>query len=93
MSSDYFGPALGLPPAISGHDSYWLWGPRDCTGEVVLTVGMSRDDLAGHFGSVEEGGVFRCVDCMPFEDGNPICVARGLNVPIDEAWEAARRFE
>ena len=32
---DLFGPALGLPKAISGHNSYFLWGPRDCTGEVI----------------------------------------------------------
>ncbi len=25
---DYYGPALGLPKAISGHNNYYLWGPR-----------------------------------------------------------------
>ena len=24
---EYFARDLGLPPAISGHNSYWLWGP------------------------------------------------------------------
>ena len=23
---DFYGPALGLPSAISGHNSFWLWG-------------------------------------------------------------------
>ncbi len=27
---DYFRPALGLAPAVSGHNSYWLWGPGSC---------------------------------------------------------------
>ena len=25
---DFFGPKLGLPPPISGHQNYFLWGPR-----------------------------------------------------------------
>jgi hypothetical protein len=37
---DYFGPALGLPHAISGHNNYYLWGPQKYTGEVVIAVGM-----------------------------------------------------
>ena len=24
---DYFGQALGLPRAVSGHNNFWLWGP------------------------------------------------------------------
>jgi dolichyl-phosphate-mannose-protein mannosyltransferase len=29
---DLFGPKYGLPPAISGHQSYFYWGPRGYTG-------------------------------------------------------------
>ena len=36
---DIYGPALGGPPAISGHNSYFLWGPRGASGEVVITLG------------------------------------------------------
>jgi hypothetical protein len=38
---DFFGPKYGLPTAISGHQTYWFWGPRDYTGESVLLVGDS----------------------------------------------------
>jgi len=34
---DLYGPRMGLPPASSGHNTYWLWGPPD--GEPVLIVG------------------------------------------------------
>jgi hypothetical protein len=51
---DFYGPALGLPKAISGHLTYWYWGPRDYTGESVLVLGESRgEDLAKYFASVE----------------------------------------
>src|SRR5574341_814510 len=29
---DFYGPAYGLPKAISGHNSYYIWGPDGCTG-------------------------------------------------------------
>jgi Dolichyl-phosphate-mannose-protein mannosyltransferase len=39
---DFFGPKYGLPPAISGHQSYWFWGPRNYTGESILLLGERR---------------------------------------------------
>src|SRR5262245_59805610 len=33
---DFFGAAHGAPRAISGHNNYWLWGPRGCDGSVVI---------------------------------------------------------
>ena len=33
---DYYGPALGLPKAIGGHNSYFYWGPRRYSGQCVI---------------------------------------------------------
>ncbi len=41
---NFLGKSLGLPQAISGHNSYYIWGPGSCTGQVLITVGTS---LAG----------------------------------------------
>src|SRR5882762_5618059 len=53
---DFFGRKLGLPPAISGHQNYFLWGPRDWTGDVVLVLDTSDEDEHEQFGSVEDLG-------------------------------------
>jgi hypothetical protein len=53
---DFFGPKLGLPPAISGHQNYSLWGPRDCTGEVILALDTNDEDEHKLFASVEDLG-------------------------------------
>lgn len=90
---DVFGPALGLPPAVSGHNSYWLWGPGRCTGEVLLILGDRREEHEKYFNSIEEGGVFRCTDCMPYENNLPIWIARGLNMPLTEAWPAVKHYD
>jgi hypothetical protein len=51
---DFYGPALGLPKAISGHLTYWYWGPRQYTGETVIVLGEHRRErLERYFTSVE----------------------------------------
>jgi len=35
---DLFGPKYGLPRAISTANNYWIWGPRDYTGESMILV-------------------------------------------------------
>ena len=89
---DEFGPALGLPPAISAHNSYFLWGPRDCTGLVMLVIGDDRETLESLFESVELGATHTCADCMPYESGLPIWVARGLKQPIAELWPKIKKY-
>ena len=36
---DFFGPKYGLPKAIGGHQNYWIWGPRQYTGESIIVLG------------------------------------------------------
>ena len=35
---DHFGPALGLPKAISGANNYWIWGTHGYTGESIILL-------------------------------------------------------
>jgi hypothetical protein len=89
---EYFARELDLPPAISAHNSYWLWGPRACTGEVLVVIGDGRERLAELFADVRLGGVSHCRDCMPYENGRSIWVARGLKRPIAEVWPRIKGF-
>jgi hypothetical protein len=89
---EYFGPGLGLPPAISAHNSYWIWGPGRCTAEVLLVIGDRRDRLDQLFESVEEGGTFHCRDCMPYENGRHVWIARRLKVPLAGLWPEIKHF-
>ena len=90
---DFYGPALGLPKAISGHNSYYIWGPQGCTGQVLITVNVRLDDIASSFESVEPAGRTACTYCMPFENDAPIGIARGLKVPIETAWPGIKSYE
>ena len=89
---DFYGAALGLPKAISGHNSYYLWGPQGCSGKVIISIGRPLGDLIDSFESVEAGPTWQCKHCMPYENGAPIFIARGLKAPIEEAWPAVKDF-
>jgi hypothetical protein len=53
---DFFGPRYGLPPAISGHQTYFLWGPRGYSGNCLIVLGDSREQLEELFEHVEYVG-------------------------------------
>jgi 4-amino-4-deoxy-L-arabinose transferase-like glycosyltransferase len=89
---DFYGPTLGLPKAISGHNSYYLWGPQGCSGKVIITINRPLQDLTAGFESVEPAGEVSCTWCMPDEDRAPIFIARGLKVDIWQAWPAVKDF-
>jgi hypothetical protein len=89
---DFFGAKHGLPLAISGHNSYYLWGPGDCGGEVVVAVGVPREPLEGVFGRIERAATVRCHYCMPDEDDLPVYVCRDPKLPFEEAWPRFKHF-
>jgi len=89
---EYFAKALDLPPALSGHNSYWLWGPGECNGEVIVVIGDHRERLDELFEAVELAGTTSCRDCMPYENERPIWIARHLRVPIDVLWPEIKSF-
>jgi len=91
---DLFGPALGLPPAISSHNNYWLWGPRGYTGRIVIfLVPMdARPRLEQAFGSVVQAGEVECGDCMPYEDHQPIFICRNPRLTLQQLWPHLKNF-
>jgi hypothetical protein len=90
---DFFGRSLGLPPAISGHNSYWLWGPRGCDGRVLIIIGGDPGDHREVFASVTPAGRFQCRYCMPYEADQVLWVGRGLKLPLAEAWPSVKHFD
>ena len=89
---DFYGPALGLPNAISGHNTYWWWGHGNCSGDVVIGIGGDREDYEQTFAEVEKATTFTCQDCMPYENNKPIWLCRNAQVEIDDIWPQARHY-
>ncbi len=53
---DFLGPKYGLPPALSGHQTWWLWGPRGYSGNCLIVLDDTQETLATHFEHVEYVG-------------------------------------
>ncbi len=90
---DYFRREFPLPPAIAGHNSYWMWGPSGCSGEVVIMIGGEREDHEQAFEAVERVALYTCEDCMPYEDDKPIFVARRLRAPLSQIWTNTKHYD
>ena len=90
---DLLGRRRGLPPAISGHNNYWLWGPRGWDGRTVIVVGGREEQVRALFESVEQAGATDCGHCMPYENGLPVWIARGLRLPVAEAWPRLKHYD
>ena len=90
---NFHGEEYGLPPALSGHNSYWLWGPGSCTGDVMITVGIPRGELEDGYARVERATTFRCRYCMPEQNQLPIYVASEREAPRRELWQEAKHYD
>jgi hypothetical protein len=89
---DFFGPRHGLPKALSGHNSYWLWGPGDANGEVVISVGVARERLTQMFDEVTQVETIVSPYAMAHETNLPVHVSRRPKRPLAEMWRAIKRF-
>jgi 4-amino-4-deoxy-L-arabinose transferase-like glycosyltransferase len=89
---DVFGPPLGLPPAISGHNNYYLWGPQGHDGSVLIVLGPYWGGLLAAYRRVEVAGEIDNLYAMPYETG-PIYVLRDPKVPFSFIWPRLKHYE
>jgi len=92
---DLYGPAYGLPEAISGINTYWLRGYGDPPPQTLILIGFQRNDaerifqmcdLAGHV--TNRYGVLN----EETRDHPDLFVCRGLRQPWNEFWKRFRNF-
>jgi hypothetical protein len=74
-----------VAPAISGHQNYFLWGPRGYTGKVMIVFGDNRSRLESEFDSVEEFTRDANPYVEPYERG-PIFICRGPHGDLQTLW-------
>lgn len=89
---DFYGRRLGLPRAISGHNSYYLWEPEPPAGGVLIVIGRNEKDLREVFADVERRATFRDRYIQPIHDDKPIWVVRQPRVPLGPLWPRIKTF-
>jgi hypothetical protein len=88
---DLFGQKFGLPAAISNHQTYFLWGPRDYTGESVIVLGVRRQELEQFFSSIEPVGQVGHPYSMPNEHFT-IYYCRQPKIPLQQLWPTIKKW-
>jgi hypothetical protein len=90
---DVYGGGDGLPPALSGQDQYYLWGPRGYDGSVTIHINGDPERWRHYCAQLDIVAHFGAPLVMPYESGRPIFVCRGLRVPLTDAWPRFKRFQ
>src|ERR1700730_3288680 len=83
---DFFGPGYGLPHALSGHQTYYLWGPQGYSGNCMIVLDDEREVLERLWEQVESVG--RSAD-NPYalEKEMPVFICKGAKFgSLTELW-------
>jgi hypothetical protein len=88
---DFFGRRYGLPKAISGHQNYYLWGPRGYTGECMIVLDDRPEKLAQLFNHFEKVATVYHPYSMPYEHFD-VYLCRGLRWPLPEIWYRIKQW-
>ena len=88
---DFFGPQYGLPKAISGHQNYYLWGPRHYTGDIVILMGEEESEAREHFESVTVAATLNNPYAYRYEN-RPILLCRGLKWDLQSEWSKVKNW-
>src|ERR1044072_1727490 len=88
---DFFGPQYGLPKAISGHQNYFLWGPRQYTGDIVILLGGLESEAREQFDSVTVAATLNNPYAYRYEN-RPILLCRGLKWNLQTEWNRVKKW-
>ena len=88
---DLFGPKYGLPRAISGHQNYFFWGPRDYTGESMIILDDRPERLAQLFDHFEKVARVEHPYSMPYQHFD-VFYCRGLRGSLQELWPQIKKW-
>jgi 4-amino-4-deoxy-L-arabinose transferase-like glycosyltransferase len=83
---DLYGSAYGLPPALSGHNEYFLWGLRGQDPANVLRVQFHPERLRPYCASMTVLGTTESPYARDFENGKTIAFCRGLHPSLSTIW-------
>jgi hypothetical protein len=92
---DLLGPKKepGLPAAMSGQNSYWMWGTHGCDANVAIAVvSDSQGALETKYESAELVGRITNPYAMPFERRRGIWLLRGRRASAPFRWEDERFY-
>ncbi|WP_206244274.1 ArnT family glycosyltransferase [Novosphingobium terrae] len=91
-SLDLYAGPLGLPPVLSGHNQYFLWGLRGQNPTDMLVVQNHVERLRPYCRETLVLGETSSPYAMAFENGKVIAWCRGLRQPLQTLWPEVKNY-
>jgi len=80
-----------LPPALSGHQTYFLWGPRGYSGNCLIVLDDKREVLEREFEHVEYVGMSD--NPYALEREIPVFICRGAKFgTLADIWPRLKKW-
>jgi len=79
-------------PVLSGHNQYFLWGPRGYDGQSLLDIGGDLDADRKLCGQASIVAVAGADYVMPYEDKLPIVWCRALRQGVKSLWPHVKNY-
>lgn len=83
---EFYGPKLGLPRVISAAGSYWFFGPGDKPGTIMISLGVSGEDLYKFYNTVTPAGRVLNDWGVPEESDVSVYVSENPKATIQQIW-------
>jgi hypothetical protein len=88
---DFFGRRYGLPPALSGHQTYFLWGPRNYSGNCLIVLDDKKEVLDQLFEHVEYVGTSD--NPYALERNIPVFLCKGAKFgSLQQLWPKVKKW-
>jgi len=86
------GAKEGLPTAISGHQNYWIWGPRGYTGQEMIVINHETlAEMNSTYASCKLAAMRTNPLAMPWERG-PIYLCYGRKTTYAADWKDFKHY-
>lgn len=89
---DFFGRSRGLPPAVSTHMTYHLWGLPDHPIETAVAVDIEPELLEEYYEEVTVAAEAELENVNPWERHFTVSICRRPKVDLHEVWPEMRRY-
>ena len=91
---DILGRKYGLPKALSGHQTYWLWGPRNYSGQTMILVGNTSERAQQEFNEVTVVAEVHNPYAPPWTN-RPVLLCRGPRRfhSLAEVWPKLKNWD
>lgn len=89
---DYFADKYDLPLSIGRHNNYWIWGPGDYNGELMIILSNDVGDKNELFEEVTEMGTVYTKYAIPYENNLKVYLCRNLRQSPTELWPVIKSY-